>query len=318
MNDIKEELAITLANQAETVPVVDNLEAILTGTSPVRLSSIAERRQRRTWPLAAAAASVVLAGTAGLVWVSQTSTESPAASEAVQPVEGQPDQSVYQQVLDLLPGDDWVALAVSPDATQLSAYDSAGRRAWFSYVESPDDIAPTDLDDDGTRIAKDDNAGDGVAFNCFLDTVDRLYCNTTDQGLPALGDTQIETAAAGLLPLLREGAQGPLAELIDPAAVSVDKVALEESLARSLNDAAVWLTIDPGVITTLEVGTPLLLSAPDGSNVVSVVDGSGLLYRIRTGPEVDAADVLQAIPALLDASAGAEPTPVTTLPPQQP
>jgi len=318
MNGIKEELTNTLANQAETVHVEDNLDAILMGTNPVRLSRISERRGRRTWPLAAAAASVVLAGTAGLVWISQANTESPAASEDVQPVEGQPDQSVYQQVLDLLPGDDWVALAVSPDATELSAYDSAGRRAWFSYVESPDDIAPTDLDDDGTRIVKDENVGDGVAFNCFRDAVDRLYCNTTDQGLPALDDAQIETAAAKLLPLLREGTQGPLADLIDAAAVSVDKVALEESLARSLNDAAVWLSIDPGVITTLEVGTPLQLSAPDGSNVVSVVDSSGLLYRIRTGPEVDAVDVLQAIPTLLEASADAEPTPTTTLPPQQP
>jgi len=169
-----------------------------------------------------------------------------------------------------------------------------------------------------TRIVKDENVGDGVAFNCFRDAVDRLYCNTTDQGLPALDDAQIETAAAKLLPLLREGTQGPLADLIDPAAVNVDKVALEESLARSLDGAAVWLTIDPGVTTTLEVGTPLQLSAPDGSNVVSVVDSSGLLYRIRTGPDVNAVDVLQAIQTLLEASADAEPTPTTTLPPQQP
>ncbi len=88
MNDIKEELSVTLARQAEMVPVEDTLEAILTGTSPVRLSSIDQRRQRRTWPLAAAAASVVLAGTAGLVWVSRTNTESPASSDASQPVEG--------------------------------------------------------------------------------------------------------------------------------------------------------------------------------------------------------------------------------------
>jgi len=88
MIDIKEELSVTLARQAEMVPVEDNLEAILTGTIPVRLSSIADRRRRRTWPLAAAAASVVLAGTAGLVWVSQANTESPAASGATQPVEG--------------------------------------------------------------------------------------------------------------------------------------------------------------------------------------------------------------------------------------
>jgi hypothetical protein len=317
MNDIKEELSITLARQAEMVPVEENLEAILTGTNPVRLSSIGDRRQRRTWPLTAAAAAVVLAGAAGLVWVDQSDTESPAASDATQPVEGSPDGSTYQQVLDLLPGDDWVAVAVSPDGQQLSAFDAAGRRAWFSYVESPDSIAPTDLDDDGTGIAKDETVGDGVAFNCFLDTVDRLFCNTTEQGLPALDDTQIETAASELLPLLREGNQGPLAELIDRSAASVDKVVLEDSLARSLGDDSVWLTIDPGVVTTLEVGTPLQLSAPDGSTVTSVVDSSGLLYRIRTGPAVNAADVLQAIPTLLEVSANAEPTPVTTLPPQQ-
>lgn len=88
MNDIKEELTRTLAHHAEMVPVEDNLEAILTGTSPARLSSIAERRGHRTWPLAAAAASLVLAGTAGLFWVSQTDTESPAARGAAQPVEG--------------------------------------------------------------------------------------------------------------------------------------------------------------------------------------------------------------------------------------
>lgn len=317
MIDIEEELSTTLARQAETVPVEDNLDAILTGTNPVRVGIHSERRLRRTWPLAAAAASIVLAGTAGLVWVSQNDAESPAASGATQPVEGAPDGSTYQQVLDVLPGDDWVALAVSPDARQLSAYDSAGRRAWFSYVESPADIAPTDLDDDGTRIVKDETFGDGVAFNCFLDTADRLLCNTTEQGLPALGDAQIEAAASELLPLLREGNQGRLADLIDRSAASVDKVALEDSLARSLGDAAVWLTIDPGVVTTLEVGTPVQVSAPDGSTVTSVVDSSGLLYRVRTGPEVNAADVLQAIPTLLEASANAEPTPSTTLPPQQ-
>ena len=40
MNDIKEELSITLARQAEMVPVEDNLEAILTGTNPDRKSVV--------------------------------------------------------------------------------------------------------------------------------------------------------------------------------------------------------------------------------------------------------------------------------------
>ena len=280
----------------------------------------ADRRSPLRRTMLTAAVLLLIAGTGGLI-ATQREPDNPAAttsSSTQGTATTQPADTPLQSVLDLLPGDSWVAIAVQPDARQFDAYDTAGRRVWFSYVASPDDIVLSDLDDDDTKIVRDEIVGDGVAVNCGADSADRVPCNTAEQGQPALTAEDLATAGLKVLPLLRAGNDGMLGDLVNLTSFTVDQIQAEELLARSLGDEAVSVRIVPGVVTNLPIGVPLLFAAPDGSSVVSVVDAFGLLYRVRTGEDIDVTDVLEAIPALLGLASSGSAPPTTTLPPEQP
>lgn len=238
----------------------------------------------------------------------------PAGSDPPQPAQIETVDPTYQRVVDLLPGDSWVGLAVTPDGHRLAAYDLAGRRVSFVYIEFPDAIAQSDLDDDGTKLVRDEAIGDAVAVNCFLDVTERVLCDTADQGLPALRNADIAAAGSELLPLLRQGVGGPLNALIKPSSGTAYKPWLEDALAQALDSESVWISIDPDVVTAMDIGKPLPLTAPDGSTVVSVVDGDGVLYRIRTDAGVSANDVVAAVPGLLEMVSTVAPITPTTLP----
>lgn len=292
---------------AERGPLLEPVELVVDQRSPLRRTMLT------------AAVLLLLAGTGGLIAIQGGPNDTGTTDSSIEPTAAtQPHDPGLREVLDRLPGDSWVAVAVQPGAQQLDAYDTAGRRVWFSYVTSPEDLVPGDLDDDGSKVVRDENVGDGVVTNCFLDRVDRVACNTSDHGLPAISEEDLASAGSKMLPLLREGNDGLLGDLVNSTTSPVDGVEAEQLLAQALGDESVSVMITPGVVTDLQIGVPLSLTAPDGSSVVSVVDRFGLLYRVRTGADIDVTKVLQTIPRLLGMASDGSAPPMTTLPLEQP
>ncbi len=114
MIDLNEELGHALARRAETVMVRDDLDDVLAGVNVIRFSDPDAKPKRRPRLLLVAAASALVAGTAGLVWVQNTRSEPTSTTQ--QPTSPPADQS--------LP-------AVSPPAVSLSAVGEIATDQWL-------------------------------------------------------------------------------------------------------------------------------------------------------------------------------------------
>ncbi len=119
MIDLNEELGHALARRAETVMVRDDLDDVLAGVNVIRFSDPDAKPKRRPPMLLVAAASALVAGTAGLVWVQNTRSEPTSTTQ--QPTSSPADQSLPDQSLP----------AVSPPAVSLSAVGEIATDQWL-------------------------------------------------------------------------------------------------------------------------------------------------------------------------------------------
>ena len=286
-------------------------EAIAPNLEPDELDASRLSTRRRT--MLTAAVLLLLAGTGGLIATQDNpgtpaTTNSPASTEPTATT--QPAETALQTVLDLLPGATWVGITMTPDALALSAFDTAGRRVWFSYAESLERLVQGDA---GTKMCAMTPSAMAVAVGC--DTAGEHQHR--DLGLPVFTEDGLTAAASALLPLLRGGTDGILGDLVTSHAFTVDKIEADQMLAQALDDESAKVNVDAGVVSKLPIGVPLPFTAPDGSSVISRRP-LGVLYRVRTGPATDVANVIQTIPALLGLASSGDGPPMTTLPTEQP
>jgi hypothetical protein len=215
----------------------------------------------------------------------QTST----TSLLVDPQVPMPD--AYVQVVSMLPGNAWHAVAVQPgDPMMLTAFDVGGRQLSASYVESADptsELPPMTLpategfgfiQPDGSVVVQSAD-GDGVVVSCQLiaDT-STSDCAPTD-GLPSLTLADLTQVGRDLLPLLRQGLTGPLGSLVDQRSITVDGVAAEARYRDELGADDGEFLIVPGVTTEMSPGEPNVFRAPSGSSVVTIVVDGVLFQR---------------------------------------
>jgi hypothetical protein len=121
MINLDEELSRSLERRADNVMVRDDLDDILAGTNMVRSSDTNPKPKRRSQLLLVAAASALVAGTAGLAWAQNSRSEP--GSTAQQPAISASDESlpaVPQLDLSLngvgaIAADEWLWPTVLPD-----------------------------------------------------------------------------------------------------------------------------------------------------------------------------------------------------------
>ncbi len=129
MINLDEELSHSLERRADNVAVRDDLDDILAGTNIVRFSEANTKPRRRSQLLLVAAASALVAGTAGLVWVQNSRSEPASTSQqpAVPPADGSlPAVSPPAMLLsgvEAVAGDEWLWPTVLPDGFEFQYAD---------------------------------------------------------------------------------------------------------------------------------------------------------------------------------------------------
>lgn len=134
-------------------------------------------------------------------------------------------------------------------------------------------------------------------------------------GQPAIGLDQIARTADALLPVLRE-APSALAELDNFWPLSVDYETVTRTIQEALGTSTASVSMDPGVLSTLTPGDPLVDDLADGSTMVSMVGPYGVLFRVHVDASVPKETAVAGVRLLDDLVVLGGATPMTSLPPQ--